>query len=351
MKKVAIKLSIAIPLISGLLLSGCTNDSQIDSETDSSNTPSESTEQKNKDSNSSDSSSINKKEEDKSDEKKTKSKKKSKKSKNNSSSSSLDASSALNKLKVSDENTSKYSRSKFKHWSTVEGTGCDTRTAVLIKEAKDNPKMDGCTVKSGKWVSEYDGEKFTNPSKMDIDHMVPLNETWRSGAYKWDADTRESYANDLGYKNTLIAVSAHSNRSKSDKDPANWMPDKDECGYTANWISVKTRWNLTIDEAEKKTLTNLVQGCDGLKIDKVKKAKIVKDNNPPANEKKTKKKTSESKSKSSKSSKTSKSSSKTDPKFKTCTAAKAKGFGPYKKGKDKEYEWYQDRDKDGMACE
>lgn len=340
MKKVAIKLSIAIPLISGLLLSGCTNDSQIDS----SNTPSESTEQKNDDSRS-DSSSINKKEKDKSDEKKTKSKKKSKKSKNNSSSSSLDASSALNKLKVSDENTSKYSRSKFKHWSTVEGTGCDTRTAVLIKEAKDKPQMDGCTVKSGKWVSEYDGEKFTNPSKMDIDHMVPLNETWRSGAYKWDADTRESYANDLGYKNTLIAVSAHSNRSKSDKDPADWMPDKDECGYTANWISVKTRWNLTVDKAEKKALTNLVQGCDGLKIDKVKKAKTVKDNNPPANEKKTKKKTSESKSKSSKS------SSKTDPKFKTCTAAKAEGFGPYEKGRDKEYKWYSDRDEDGMACE
>lgn len=40
-----------------------------------------------------------------------------------------------------------------------------------------------------------------------------------------------------------------------------------------------------------------------------------------------------------------------DPKFSTCGAANAAGYGPYYKGRDPEYYWYQDRDKDGVVCE
>jgi hypothetical protein len=42
---------------------------------------------------------------------------------------------------------------------------------------------------------------------------------------------------------------------------------------------------------------------------------------------------------------------KNDPRYATCTAAKKAGFGPYRRGTDTEYTWYQDRDKDGIACE
>lgn len=41
----------------------------------------------------------------------------------------------------------------------------------------------------------------------------------------------------------------------------------------------------------------------------------------------------------------------TDPRFDTCTAAKAAGYGPYRAGVDHEYDWYQDRDSDGIVCE
>jgi hypothetical protein len=41
----------------------------------------------------------------------------------------------------------------------------------------------------------------------------------------------------------------------------------------------------------------------------------------------------------------------TDPRFETCRAAKAAGYGPYASGQDPEYEWYQDRDRDGLVCE
>lgn len=41
----------------------------------------------------------------------------------------------------------------------------------------------------------------------------------------------------------------------------------------------------------------------------------------------------------------------TDPRFSTCKEAKARGYGPYYKGVDPEYEWYRDRDGDGIVCE
>jgi outer membrane biosynthesis protein TonB len=40
-----------------------------------------------------------------------------------------------------------------------------------------------------------------------------------------------------------------------------------------------------------------------------------------------------------------------DPRYRTCAQAKAQGLGPYYRGVDPEYSWYQDRDGDGAVCE
>jgi hypothetical protein len=41
----------------------------------------------------------------------------------------------------------------------------------------------------------------------------------------------------------------------------------------------------------------------------------------------------------------------TDPRFPTCKAANAGGYGDYVRGVHPEYDWYQDRDGDGVVCE
>ncbi|WP_326826653.1 thermonuclease family protein [Streptosporangium sp. NBC_01756] len=41
----------------------------------------------------------------------------------------------------------------------------------------------------------------------------------------------------------------------------------------------------------------------------------------------------------------------TDRRFRTCGEANAAGYGPYRRGTDPEYGWYQDRDGDGLVCE
>jgi hypothetical protein len=40
-----------------------------------------------------------------------------------------------------------------------------------------------------------------------------------------------------------------------------------------------------------------------------------------------------------------------DPRFDTCREAKSNGYGPYYFGIDAEYDWYRDRDSDGLVCE
>lgn len=103
----------------------------------------------------------------------------------------------------------------------------------------------------------------TSASDLDIDHMVPLAESWDSGASAWTAQRREAYANDQGAATSLVAVTARSNRSKADQDPAQWMPSAAEvhCRYIAEWVGTKLRWGLTADEAEVAALEDTARGC------------------------------------------------------------------------------------------
>lgn len=161
-----------------------------------------------------------------------------------------------------------YARSKFRHWIT-QPDGCSTREAVLIRDAVSvNAK--GCRVVSGEWLSPYDGITSVSASRLDIDHMVPLKEAWLSGAAGWSAARRQAFANDLGWPGSLLAVSASSNRSKGDKDPARWMPPNANywCTYLFDWIDVKYRWSLSVDPAEKSTITRDLASCpdDGFSL-------------------------------------------------------------------------------------
>ncbi len=166
----------------------------------------------------------------------------------------------LTSLPVSPEHAGGYERSMFKHW--IRQNGCTTRQDVLIRDAIGG-RLNGCTMVDARWYSAYDGVTTTNARTFDIDHEVPLKEAWDSGAWRWTPDRRTAYANDLGYVNSLIAVSASSNRSKSDQDPAEWMPPNtaDTCRYVKAWIGVKYRWRLAVDSLEKSSILQLLRGC------------------------------------------------------------------------------------------
>lgn len=238
---------------------------------------------------------------------------------------------AVQSLKVARETRAGYQRSKFRHWIDADRDCRDTRAEVLAAESRQKVRG-GCHISTGLWRSWYDGRVHTAASGLDIDHMVPLAEAWDSGAKKWNADTRKRFANDLGDHRSLVAVTNSVNRSKSDRDPAQWLPTKNRCRYISHWTAVKVRWRLNVDKREKRALLSGARGQCSKATVKVTEAKVA--------------------TKKSKQNKKKKRGNKgLDPRFSACYKAKAAGYGPYYKGRDPEYKWYRDADSDGIVCE
>ncbi|MZE71413.1 HNH endonuclease family protein [Streptomyces sp. SID5789] len=178
---------------------------------------------------------------------------------------------AVAALPVAAESREGYDRDAFRHWNTgADPTdGCNTRAEVLIAEAVEPPTVGPrCQLTGGLWFSYYDQVWVTSASGLDIDHMGPLAEAWDSGASTWSAQRREAYANDLGADASLVAVTARSNRSKSDQDPAQWLPPAAEvhCRYVAEWVGTKLRWSLSADEAEAAAVREVAAGCPGTTV-------------------------------------------------------------------------------------
>lgn len=168
-------------------------------------------------------------------------------------------------LAVAEEQNDGYDRSLFPHWKDDDGNGCDARDDVLVAQDRSGglTEADCGGAMTGEWVSMYDAEAVTDSGDLDIDHFVPLKEAWGSGAVDWTTEDRQSYANWLGNSWHLIAVTASSNRSKSDQDPAEWMPEDESvwCAYVWAWVEVKKEWSLTVDEAEKAALLEYAGAC------------------------------------------------------------------------------------------
>src|SRR5665648_316786 len=181
----------------------------------------------------------------------------------------ITARSLLSKLALKSETgNSSYSRIYFKHWIDADRDCQDTRAEVLIAESKVTPRYSTtrhCTVATGRWYSYYDGATWTKASDVDIDHMVPLKEAWKSGARLWSVTDRTRYATDLGFSAALIAVTDNVNQAKGDRDPAGWLPPRTaaRCTYAIQWAAVKYRWRLSINLAERSRLSSILSGSCG----------------------------------------------------------------------------------------
>ncbi|KAJ3493181.1 hypothetical protein NLG97_g4896 [Lecanicillium saksenae] len=172
-----------------------------------------------------------------------------------------DAQSDLNSLTVAEAGSSDgYSRKEFPHWIKVDGS-CTTREYVLKRDGKDVKTGSSCKVTAGTWVSPYDDTTWTDGSKLDIDHLVPLENAWISGADKWTKAQRQDFANDIK-RPQLYAVSEKSNRSKGARSPDGWKPEASfHCTYAKSWVAVKSYYKLTITSAEQSALKDMLATC------------------------------------------------------------------------------------------
>lgn len=157
-----------------------------------------------------------------------------------------------------------YDRDLFDHWEDINGSGCDARQDTLARQAIGFPQVDvfdRCVIVEGDWYSVYDDVVHSgSPSELDIDHVVSLAEAWDSGASTWSSSQRRQFANDEA---NLLAVTASSNRSKSDRDAAEWLPPATSswCLTASITVEVKYAYGLSIDSAERTALAEMLNTC------------------------------------------------------------------------------------------
>jgi Protein of unknown function (DUF1524)/Excalibur calcium-binding domain len=243
-----------------------------------------------------------------------------------------------------------YSRAMFGiAWSDSDHNGCDQRDDALWRASlQRGVRSDGCTVTSAKVTDVYTSHVIhfvrggLYSQGLDIDHVVALGNAWATGGQYESAAIRLKIATD---PLNLLAVDPSQNRQKSDSNAASWLPPvaSYRCSYVARQIAVKKKYGLWVVAPEKAAMQRILNTCPlrripvgGLPYP------MAADLRPPKPSITT---TTISHSP------TSVAAGGDDPRFATCAAAKAQGYGPYVQGKDPEYYWYRDGNHNGVDCE
>jgi hypothetical protein len=145
-------------------------------------------------------------------------------------------------------------------WKDADKDCQDTRQEVLIAESTTPPVMDAknCRVVSGSWADPYTGVTYTDPSILDIDHVIALSNAHTSGGWAWTTEQKQAFANDLTNPETLLAVYNGANRSKGDKSPDAWMPTNTSyhCQYLKIWLQIKERYGLSLTAKETRAIAS-----------------------------------------------------------------------------------------------
>lgn len=175
----------------------------------------------------------------------------------------------LDKLTVNDNPTppEKYNRvDQFgPAWKDVDHNGCDTRNDILARDLKTiSDRRNTCVITAGQLEDPYSGKwidfRKKDASKVQIDHVVALENAWQSGAYNLTQEDREALAND---PDNLLAVNGHDNMAKGSKSADQWMPPNTAyaCTYASKQVQIKTRYALTVTTPEKQALADALATC------------------------------------------------------------------------------------------
>lgn len=151
-------------------------------------------------------------------------------------------------------------------WLDVDHNGCDTRNDVLARDLTDVVRRGPCTVLSGVLLSPYSGARIdfvrgdTTSTRVQIDHVVALENAWVTGAQQRSAEQRQALAND---PENLFAVDQHQNAQKRSGDAATWLPADTafRCTYVAHQVSVKSKYGLWVAPAEHDAMVRVLDHC------------------------------------------------------------------------------------------
>lgn len=168
----------------------------------------------------------------------------------------------LNSIPQKAGDNSSYKRSDYPHWIIQSGS-CDTRETVLKNAGfNSNPRTCKAESKAGfEYTEPYSLKKVSNPSKLDIDHVIPLGYGNSHGGKAFSTEKKQQYANDI--QDNLLAVDSSANRKKGDKGPKDWMPDNkgEWCSYSQKWITVALKYGFWLDSGDVAKLKEGIATC------------------------------------------------------------------------------------------
>lgn len=240
-----------------------------------------------------------------------------------------------------------YTRQQFgQAWADTDRNGCDTRNDILRRDLTGlvlKAGTNGCLVLRGTLHDPYSGRiiQFVRgpgtSTAVQIDHVVALGDAWQKGAQRLSLARRTELAND---PLNLLAVDGPTNLAKGDGDAATWLPPATgfRCSYVARQVAVKSKYDLWVTPAERDAIQRILLTCPAQKLPTAGPVPLrggKEEAAPTQSPTRT----------------TSSSTGSLDPRYPSCKAAHAAGFGPYVRGKDPEYDWYRDADGDGIVCE
>lgn len=165
-----------------------------------------------------------------------------------------------------------YDRQAFgQRWADTDHNGCDTRNDILARDLARptfKPGTRDCVVLTGTLAEPYTGTtiQFQRGDKssalVQIDHVVALADAWRSGAWQWDEQSRQEFAND---PENLLAVDGAANRDKSASSADQWLPPNAgfRCDYVKRQIAVKYSYGLSVTESEQDAMATQLATCSG----------------------------------------------------------------------------------------
>ena len=163
-----------------------------------------------------------------------------------------------------------YDRQAFgQRWADTDHNGCDTRNDILARDLARptfKPGTRDCVVLTGTLAEPYTGTtiQFQRGDKssalVQIDHVVALADAWRSGAWQWDAQRRQEFAND---PENLLAVDGAANEDKSASSADQWLPPNVafRCDYVKRQIAVKYAYGLSVTQAEQDAMATQLTTC------------------------------------------------------------------------------------------
>ena len=182
------------------------------------------------------------------------------------------AADALNKLTVENSRSAaEYDRDLFGFRKTDEdGDGCDVREQILTRDLQNvtYTYAGSCKVASGTLDDPYTGTtiQFVRGQRtsqaVQIDHVVALENAWKSGADQWSTADRYRFGND---PYNLLAVDGPANQEKGSASAAYWLPINASyrCDYVARQIGVKTKYSLSVTSDEKDAMLTVLHSCPG----------------------------------------------------------------------------------------